>query len=253
MFILDAIGGLVGLLGSSQQAQALQEAADMTYEMEIENAAVQRDMSIASLRTQRSAQRVGYLSTALNLNMDLQQAAAKKRNARRIRDVVEYNTRKDREGLSRQSEQFDRLLSTQQSMVGMSGITTEGAPMEVMTDTIEEFQHTLADMHDQATYQRAAGLQEAVNLDFEAKWQTHMNHFNRRQFKRTRKLEGFGNWLGRVSAQQQARAAVMQAEINKKRAEAQIAAQQSQSLASGISTIGSALFGSGGVFPGFLS
>lgn len=253
MFITDLIGGIFGFLGGSSQAAALQEAAEMNYEMDTENAAVRRDMSLASLKTQRMGQRVGYLSTAMNLNTDLQRIAAKNRNAKRIRETVEYNTKKDREGLSRQSEQFDRLLSTQQATVGLSGVTTEGAPMEVMTDTVEQFQKSLADMHDQATYQRAAGLQEAVNMEFEAKWEKYLNHFNRRQFKRKRKLEGFANWLGRTSARQQFRSDMMQAEIDYKLAQVQAQAQQSSALSSGLQDIGAALFGEGSPFAGFFS
>lgn len=249
--LFGAIGSGLGLFGQSQAAEALEEAGKLNYELETENATVRRDMTLASLRTQRMAQRVGYLSGAINLHLDAQQAAAKRRNAKRIRELVEYNSRKDREGISRQSDQFDRLLSTQQSVVGMSGVTAEGAPMEVMTDTVEEFQHTLADLHDRMTFQRAAGLQEAVNLDFEGQWQEHLNQFNRRQFRRTRKLEGFSNRLARMSTRQQFRADLMQAEVNLLYSRAQAQAQQSQAIASGISGIGSALFGQGGIFSGF--
>lgn len=252
------IGNAVGLLGGLSSARALQAAAEANYELEQENAMTRRDLSIAAIRTERTGQQAGYLARGNNFRLELLEIDQKKINIQRIKEATKYKARKDRENIYRTNDQIEQFQSQQLSTVGASGVLTEGSPMEVIADSYDEFNDTLSDLHDRMNYERAAGMQAAVSLEYETQIQAEMHHINRRMFKRERKTAAFANELRRVGVRSQFNTDMAQAEVNLMYAQAQVAGQQASSVAGAIGGLGNSLaqlfpnFGSGSSFPGFI-
>jgi len=241
--IFSGISALIGLAGGLGQAAALEEAAADNFELELDNAETRRDFGIAGALTRRSAQRIGYLETAINFGFEAMENMGRRRNIRRLSEEIEYRTEQDRENINRSSEAFERMQGSQRAVIGASGAVGELSGAEVIADSAEQFTMSMGDLYDEMTYNRAAGLSEVANQQYALKWSRYKLKANRRSFKRTRKLEGFANYLEKSGIRAQYSSDVGQAMVNRQLMEAQADGVAANAVAGAISGIGGMISG----------
>ena len=169
MFFLPALlGGITqaagGLFGASQR----RKTAATNYQISAYNAASQRSNTLAALELEKAQNAIQFETAQANAEFALLDAEARERNALRIRQFAEARSEQSRKALRRQRRAFDQLQGTQRANVAGSGVMFEGSVMDVLTDSAAQMQMALADMHDEANFERMASLDEATLEDFGA-------------------------------------------------------------------------------------
>lgn len=213
--LLSGIGS--GLSIGSQFLGGIQRdrVADINYRIDTTNAAIARENRLAEIEIAR-VQNEARLSTAeVNYQLAMSEVEFGKRNAERLRQFAESRHESSREEIRRQVRRFDKFQGRQKALIGASGVSFEGSPMENLADTVGEMTLTLQDMADQANFERDRGMAEA-NLE-EFRWgNLEVSAFHDREsaLSGARIAEEMAK-LGKISASQQYNADILGARFSR--------------------------------------
>jgi len=236
--LLGAAGKAVGIFGQLGAADQREEIAAMNFQIESQNATVQRQQTNQSLSFKALGNSLQHRTTQLNAQLALGDADMMDRNANRMREFAELKTKEGREAVRRRRRQFEAFQSTQQSVIGSSGVDMSGSALDVLVDTAGQMAIAIEDMHDSIAFERAETLDKATMTQFQA-GQQRIGAQAEQQFGRVaNKLNRGAIRLGRISADLQYNSAMMSAEMN-------LLNQQSAAAGQRTSAFGSALSGAG--------
>jgi hypothetical protein len=159
--IATLIGGGLNLFGAFGAAKKREQVAQMNYRISMGNAETERGNTLAALELEDTRNSIALDNARMNLDFALLDAGARNRNAERMRQFAEARSSQSREGIRRQMRSFDQFTSSQKAAIGASGVTGGGSALEVMAESAGQMQIALADMNDQASFERSDSLQRA--------------------------------------------------------------------------------------------
>lgn len=237
--LIKAVGTGIGFLGSMGSADRYEAAAELNYGADRANASASLRASLAGLRLDRIGLGIERGAASTNLRLAMGEVDSQRRNAQRLRRFAETRTESSRKAIRRQIRVFDEFQGAQRAAIGASGVTESGSALEVMAETAAQFRLQIADMHDEANFERNQTREEAGIMEIEAGRSATRARAEHGVARRGFALSATANKLGRLSALTAYQAAIQQAEI--RRLSGQDAAQGTR-----VSAFGSLLSGVGG-------
>lgn len=245
MWIIPTLLGAVsaGLNASSdfQSARASAEVAEANYLLETGNARTRLSNDLASISISGARSRIALDSARINAQLSLADAEARERNAERLRGFAETRTAQGREAIRRARRNFEALEGRQKASIATAGVADSGSALDVMAESARQMATTLADMWDEASFERTETLDRARQEQFAA-GQTRIGaQADLAMARRSARIDRAGRKIARIGARSQYRSALFGAEINLASGYDQSAGQRMAgygSIFSGLASIG---------------
>jgi hypothetical protein len=212
--IATLIGGGLSLFGGLGAAAAARANAQRNYMLNMGNAETQRGNTLAALDLESMRADIELGNARTNLEFATLDAAARTRNAERLRQFGEVRTSQFREQMQRQMRSFDQMQGSQRAAVGASGVTESGSPLEVMAESAAQMQLALRDAHNAASMERSETLTRAGLEDYGAAREIAGARAGMLSAERGYSLRMGSQALGRMSAESAYRAAKFGAGVN---------------------------------------
>lgn len=239
--LLKAAGAGLGILGQFESADRYEQTAALNQRISGFNARQTRDNTLTALRLDSIGTQIELGASKTNLRLALADSKARERNAARLRIFAEARTKSSREAIRRQMRSFEEFQSGQTAAVAGSGVTMGGSAIEVMLESANQFRTKIADMHDEAAFERRNTLDDAAMEQFGAKQDAIGARATFGYARRGARLSLTANKVGRIAAQTAFQSALMEAELEKLQGEDAAQGQRR-------GAVGSILSGVGGFF-----
>lgn len=229
----------LGILGQLSSASRFEEMGAINQGIAVGNAQSQRDTTLTGIRLNNIGQRIELDASKTNLRLALADSEARNRNAQRLRQFAEAKTKQSREAIRRQMKTFDEFQSSQTAAVGASGTVMSGSAMEVLLASAEQFRTTIADMADEANFERANTLDSARMEEFGAQRDATAARASFGYAQRGARLGRAASRIGRINAQTAFQSAVLSAQADRLSANDAATGQRMGAISSLLSGAGS--------------
>lgn len=205
----------LGILGQLSSANRFEEMGAINQEVAIGNAQSARDATLTGLRLNNLGQRIELDASKTNLRLALADSEARNRNAQRLRQFAEAKTKQSREAIRRQMKTFDEFQSSQTAAIGASGTVMSGSAMEVLLASAEQFRTQIADMADEANFERANTLDSAAMEQYGAQRDATAARASFGYSQRGARLGRAASQIGRINAKTAFQSAVLAAQADR--------------------------------------
>lgn len=205
----------LGILGQLSSASRYEETGALNEQIAVGNAQSTRDATLSGLRLNGIGQRIELDASRTNLRLALADSDARNRNAQRLRQFAEAKTKQSREAIRRQMKSFDEFQSSQSAAVGASGTVMSGSAMEVLLASAEQFRTQIADMNDEASFERSNTLDSAALEEYGAQRDATGARASFGYAKSGARLGRAANRIGRINAQTAFQSAVLSAQADR--------------------------------------
>ena len=213
--LLQAAGTGLGLLGQLGSANRFDQVGEMNQQIATSNAQLQKDATLTNIKLDRIGQGIEFSAAKTNLRLALADSEARQRNADRLRLFAEAKTKQSRVAIMRQMKTFEEFQSGQSAAVANSGVVMGGSAMEVLLASAEQFRTQIADMHDEANFERNNTIDSAAIEEIGANRDAIGARANFGYAKRGMKLGRASSRIGRINAQTAFQSAVRQATVDR--------------------------------------
>lgn len=149
--IITLVGAGVSAYSAYSQGQAQKRIAQFNYAVQSSNARLNQMSQLAALQQAQAQSAIAMRQAEINAQMANQEAAARERNARLIRQTADAELADSREAIRRKRLEYARFQATQRNRIAASGVVAEaGSPLEMLAETAGEMQVALETMRQGA-------------------------------------------------------------------------------------------------------
>jgi hypothetical protein len=239
--LLQAAGAGLGILGQLSSANRFEQVGALNQQIATGNARTQRDTTLTGIRLNNIGQRIELDASKTNLRLALADSEARNRNAQRLRLFAEAKTKQSREAIRRQMASFDEFQSGQTAAVANSGTVMSGSAMEVLLASAEQFRTQIADMNDEASFERSNTLDSARMEEYGAQRDATGTRAQFGFAQAGARLGRAASRIGRINAQTAFQSAVLQAEVDRMSANDAAGGQRMGAVGSLLSGVGNTI------------
>jgi hypothetical protein len=202
----------LGLFSGSRQRD---EMGAVNQQISIGNAQQNRASTLMGLRLGDIGRSIELDASRTNLRLALADSEARNQNAKRLRQFAEAKTKQSREAIRRQMKTFDEFQSSQSAAVGASGTVMGGSAMEVLLASADQFRTSIADMADEANFERSNTLDSARMEEIGAQRDAAGARASFGYAQRGASLGRAASRIGRLNAQTAFQSAVLSAQADR--------------------------------------
>lgn len=160
--MLSAIGAGVRVAGGISGAVNGRHTARMNHIIDMGNARVERENTLASIAISEIQDRLMLSSATTAFELATRDNEMRTRNADRLRAFAETRTKEGRQGIRRTLRDFEEFTGRARAGVGASGVSFEGSVLDVLTNSAGEMQKTIQDLTNEISAERDNSINSAL-------------------------------------------------------------------------------------------